>query len=165
MAQTNFRAKDMKKGSGDKGGKPGEREDNKVLEGELEKLSVDPKGGNKVAQEYAKGKKASEQKLQDEISNTVEPDFDKSSKDVESPISEDTAADNKAATATGVADDDNKGDAAAGDGTTEDVKAEQIKEAEAKGTTVENTTAAKKTTTRKTAAKKADTKSDDSDSK
>lgn len=74
MAQTNFRAQDMKKGKKAKEGKPAVREDNKVLNSEVDKAVDDPKAGNKVATKAAKAKKESEATIAEEISHVEELD-------------------------------------------------------------------------------------------
>ena len=73
MAVTNFRASDFPKGKKRKEGKNTEREDNKILDSELEKVVRDPNEGKKDAKELETKVADAEKTLAEEISHTETP--------------------------------------------------------------------------------------------
>lgn len=72
MAVTNFRAEDFPKGKKAKEQHNEYREDNKILDVEVEKAVRDEDEGAKFAKEFAKKDAAAEEILADEVKNAVE---------------------------------------------------------------------------------------------
>ncbi len=136
MAGTNFTEKDFPKGEAVDEQHNEPREDNKVLAKELDNAVRDENEGNNYAKDFAERVDDANAKLQAEIENSVKPDQAKKfqaevRKDVKAAEEAKSSADEKAATASGVKDE-------------EEEKAEE-----------------KKSAARKPAAKKPAAKSDD----
>lgn len=72
MAVTNFRKEDFPKGKKAKEQRNAEREDNKILDVEVDHAVRDEKEGEKFAKDFAEKDAAAEEKLADEVKNTVE---------------------------------------------------------------------------------------------
>ena len=72
MAVTNFRKEDFPKGKKAKEQHNAEREDNKILDVEVEHAVRDANEGDKFAKDFAKKDAEAEEVLADEVKNTVE---------------------------------------------------------------------------------------------